>query len=91
MKSYIKTQWGSLLIALCFFGMTCFYILRPAGDLTTLEGLNYDFENAINAGVNFSNFIFWFFFSVIGWQVDCTRELEKRITALEKELKEVKK
>jgi hypothetical protein len=83
MKSYIKTQWWRLLIALLCFVMACLYAFRPAGDTTTLEGLNYDLGNAISAVINFSSFIIWSFSSFIDWHTDCICELEKRIEDLE--------
>ncbi len=83
MKSYIKTQWWRLLIALLCFGAACFYAFQPAGDSATLEGLNYDLGNIVSFVINLLGFVIWSFSSFIDWHTDCIRGLEKRIEDLE--------
>ena len=78
MVSYIKTQWWRLLIALFCFVMACIYALQPAGDPTTLEGLNQDLGNMVSAGINFIGFFVWSFTSFTDYN-------SKRIEALEAE------
>ena len=77
MVSYIKTQWWRLIIALFCFVMACIYALQPAGDPTTLEGLNQDLGNMISAGIHFANFILWSVISFVDYN-------NKRIQLLEK-------
>lgn len=84
MVSYIKTQWWRLLIALFCFVMACIYAFKPAGDPTTLEGLNYDLENIVNAGIYFAGFVIWSTISFINYNSKCIDLLNKRIEALEK-------
>ena len=85
MVSYIKTQWWRLLIALFCLVMACIYALHPAGDPTTLEGLNQDLGNMVSAGIHFVNFILWSVLSFIDYNTKCIQVLEERIKKLEDE------
>ena len=78
MISYIKTQWWRLLIALFCFVMACIYALQPAGDPTTLEGLNQDLRNMVSAGIYFSGFILWSVISFIDYNTKCIQLLEEK-------------
>lgn len=78
MVSYFKTQWWRLLIALFCFVMACIYAFKPAGDPTTLEGLNQDLGNMVSAGINFISFILWSVISFIDYNTKCIRLLEKK-------------
>jgi Zn-dependent M32 family carboxypeptidase len=57
--------------------MACIYALQPAGDPTTLEGLNQDLGNMVSAGIHFANFILWSVISFVDYN-------NKRIQLLEK-------
>lgn len=83
--SYIKTQWWRLLIALFCLVMACIYALQPAGDPTTLEGLNQDLGNMVSAGIHFVNFILWSVISFIDYNTKCIQSLEARLKKLEDE------
>lgn len=78
MVSYIKTQWWRLLLALFCFVMACIYALQPAGDPTTLEGLNQDLGNMVSAGVYFASFILWSVISFVDYNTKCIQLLEKK-------------
>ena len=78
MVSYIKTQWWRLVIALFCFVMACIYALQPAGDPTTLEGLNQDLGNMVSAGVHFAGFILWSIISFIDYNTKRIQLLEKK-------------
>ena len=78
MVSYFKTQWWRLLIALFCFVMSCIYALQPAGDPTTLEGLNQDLGNMVSAGLHFANFILWSVISFIDYNTKRIQLLEKK-------------
>ena len=91
MVSYIKTQWWRLLLALICFVVACFYTFRPAGDSATLEGLQQDVGNIVNASINFTSFVIWSFSSFVEYHTLCLQKLNERVEALEKELKEIKK
>ena len=85
MVSYIKTQWWRLIIALFCLVMACIYALQPAGDPTTLEGLNQDLGNMVSAGLHFVSFILWAVISFIDYNTKCIQSLEERIKKLEDE------
>ena len=91
MVSYIKTQWWRLLLALICFVITCYYAFSPAGDSSTVEGLNQDLGNIVSAGINFAGFVIWSFSSFVDYHTLCLHKLNERVEALEKELKEIKK
>lgn len=85
MVSYIKTQWWRLLIALFCLVMAGIYALQPAGDPTTLEGLNQDLGNMVSAGIHFAGFSLWSVISFIDYNTKCIQSLEERIKKLEDE------
>ena len=89
--SYLKTSWPALLLALFFFVMACYYAFQPYPDTSTVAGLDLYVENAISTIFHFINSLIWFGWSFVCYYEDCLRELNKRVEALEKELKEVKK
>ena len=78
MVSYFKTQWWRSLIALFCFVMACIYALQPAGDPTTLEGLNQDLGNMVSAGIYFASFMLWSVISFIDYNTKCIQLLEKK-------------
>ena len=78
MVSYIKTQWWRLLIAFACFVMACIYALQPAGDPTTLEGLNQDLGNMVSAGIYFVSFILWSVISFIDYNTKRIQLLEAK-------------
>ena len=77
MVSYIKTQWWRLLCAVLCFGAAIYFALQPAPDTSTLEGANevtgYMFSSVcwvLSAG-------FWYFTSLINYNDDRIKLLEK--------------
>lgn len=78
MVSYFKTQWFRLLVAVFCFVMSCIYALHPAGDPTTLEGLNQDLGNMVSAGIYFAGFILWSVISFVDYNAKCIQLLEKK-------------
>jgi Zn-dependent M32 family carboxypeptidase len=58
--------------------MACIYALQPAGDPTTLEGLNQDLGNMVSAGIHFAGFILWSVLSFIDYNTKCIQLLEKK-------------
>jgi hypothetical protein len=78
MVSYIKTQWWRLLIALFCFVVSCIYALQPAGDPTTIEGLNQDLVNMVSAGIYFVSFILWSVISFIDYNTKRIQLLEAK-------------
>ena len=77
MVSYFKTQWWRLLCAVLCFGAAIYFALQPAPDPLTLEGANevtgYMFSSVcwlLSAG-------FWFFTSLIYYNDDRIKLLEK--------------
>lgn len=78
MVSYFKTQWWRVLIALISLGFACYYAFQPAGDLSTLEGLNKDINLMLSAGTCFTGFLLWLFISIIDYYDDRLELLEKK-------------
>ena len=76
--SYIKTQWFRLLIAVLCFVIACIYSFRPAPDTSTIEGLDQMISYAFTFMMYFSNFLVWFYASVIDYFKDRLEVLEKK-------------
>jgi hypothetical protein len=85
MVSYFKTQWFRLIVAVFCLVMASIYALQPAGDPTTLEGLNQDLGNMVSAGIYFAGFLTWSVISFIDYNTKCIQSLEERIKKLEDE------
>lgn len=78
MISYIKTQWWRLLIALISLGFACYYAFQPAGDLSTLEGLNESINIMMSAGTCFTSCLIWLFVSIVDYYDERIELLEKK-------------
>jgi hypothetical protein len=78
MVSYIKTQWWRLLIALFCFVMACIYAFCPTPDTSTVEGLEQMISYTFTFFMYCSNFLTWFYVSVIDYFKDCLEVLEKK-------------
>ena len=83
--SYIKTQWGRLLIACLHFGIACYYLFfGPVADATTIEGLNKTIADMFSGGINAISCTIWMIYSFIDYNSDRIELLENKIKELEK-------
>lgn len=83
MVSYFKTQWwrllfGTIALVLCFV-----FLFQPAGDSSTLEGLDQDLSNSMTAVAWLVNALVWYFCSFADWSHKRIETMNKRIEKLE--------
>ena len=83
MTSYFKTQWFRFTLGCLFLILAIVYLLQPAGDPNTLEGLQQDLKNEINTVSWLVSSLLWFALSYIDWHTTNLIQLDKRIKALE--------
>jgi hypothetical protein len=81
---YLKEHWFSFLMALVCLGLAIYYFFQPAGDTTTIEGVNQNLTNMIMGVGNLLGCANWLFSSVHSYHDDRIKLLEARIKELEK-------
>ena len=77
--SYIKTQWFRLFVAFFCLVMTGIYAFRPSPEVLTVETLAEVTSNMLTAGFYLSGFITWALISVINYNQDRIKLLEKKV------------
>ncbi len=82
MVSYFKTQWWRFLVGCFFLIVALVYMLQPAGDPNTLEGLQQDFTNEINTVVNLVSSMLWFALSFVDWNKRNLKVADQKISDL---------
>jgi hypothetical protein len=83
MVSYFKTQWFRFALGCLFLILALIYLFQPAGDPSTLEGLQQDLKNEINTVSWLISSLLWFALSYIDWHTQNLIQFDKRIKALE--------
>jgi hypothetical protein len=83
MVSYFKTQWFRFALGCLFLILALIYLFQPAGDPSTLEGLQQDLKNEINTVAWLVSSLLWFALSYIDWHTQNLIQFDKRIKALE--------
>jgi hypothetical protein len=89
MVSYWKTQWFRFSLGCIFLIFTFYYILQPAADESTLEGLSQSLKIGYTSLCYFINAIIWFVASYIGYNNDRIKLLEKKAKKYDALCKEV--
>lgn len=83
MVSYIKTQWGRVLISLFCLLYAIHFMAQPAPDESTLEGVKLASQYMISCTSWMVSALLWLGISISNWHEDCIRELEKRLKKVE--------
>jgi predicted PurR-regulated permease PerM len=78
MVSYWKTQWFRVLIGFVALGLCIYYLFQPGADESTLEGLNQNLSNSFAALCYFLTAMIWLISSVIEYNSDRIKMLEKK-------------
>lgn len=78
MVSYFKTQWFKLAVALICLVISCVYAFQPAGDPSTIEGLEEGISALAAAGTWFLGFVVWSSMSMISYNEERIELLEKK-------------
>jgi hypothetical protein len=83
MVSYFKTQWFRFCVGCLCTVLAIIYMFQPAADTSTIEGLNQCLNDSFASLCWWASSMVWFISSIIEYNADCIRELNKRLTALE--------
>ena len=78
MVSYWKTQWFRVICGTVSIVLFIIFLFQPGADESTLEGLRENLNNCFAALCWFINSIFWFVASIIEYNCDRIKLLEKK-------------
>jgi hypothetical protein len=78
MISYWKTQWFRVICGTVSIVLFIIFLFQPGADESTLEGLRENLNNCFAALCWFINSMFWFVASIIEYNCDRIKLLEKK-------------
>lgn len=78
MVSYWKTQWFRVICGTVSIVLFIIFLFQPGADESTLEGLRENLNNCFAALCWFINSMFWFVASIIEYNCDRIKLLEKK-------------